>query len=85
MDHGARHMSKENAQKIRDLMTVATGLNVTAEDQPFQSLPGWDSLRFAEFVIALQRELEIRLSPSEIAGLVDLKSAFGIVRNKKGP
>lgn len=78
-------MSKENEQKIRDLMTAATGLNVTEEEKPWHRLPGWDSLRFAEFVISLQREFGVRLAPSEIAGLVNLKSAFQLVQNKKGP
>ena len=78
-------MSKENEQKIRDLMTTATGINVTDEEKPLQSLTGWDSLRFAEFVISLQREFGVHLAPSEIAGLVNLKSVFQLVQNKKGP
>lgn len=77
-------MSKENEQKIRDLMTTATGLIVTDPEKPLQSLPGWDSLRFAEFIISLQREFGIRPTPSEIASLVNLNAAFQLVQNKKG-
>jgi len=75
-------MSKANEQKIRDLMERSTGHGPIDENKALRDLPGWDSLRHAEFIISLQREFKIRLSPSEIAALVDLNAAFRIVQNK---
>lgn len=77
-------MSKANEQKIRDLIQNAAGDTHAAlpDDRLLQDIPGWDSLRHAEFIISLQREFKIRLSPSEIAALVDLSAAFRIVEER---
>jgi acyl carrier protein len=71
-----------NEQKIRDLFEKMLGAKVPSDDEPLANLPGWDSLRHAEFIIALQREFKIRLTPAEIAALVNLSAAFKIVGTK---
>lgn len=48
----------------------------------FRDTPGWDSLKFAELVIALQTEFKMRLSPSEIAKLTDLSSTLEVIRSR---
>ena len=66
-------------KKIRELLVSKTRIEVVSPVQNFSLLPGWDSLRYAEFIIALQNEFKIRLSPSEIAVLQNLEAAYRIV------
>lgn len=48
----------------------------------FKEMPGWDSLRHAEFIIALQNDFRIRLYPNEIAAIQSLDAAIRIVSEK---
>jgi long-chain acyl-CoA synthetase len=43
--------------------------------------PGWDSLAHLEFVVALERAFQIRLSPADIMQLTSLAVAERIIRN----
>ena len=75
-------MSKTIESKIKSLAENSFGSGLLNDTQGFSGLPGWDSLRYAEFIIALQREFKIRLAPSEIAALVNLSAAYGIITKK---
>lgn len=75
-------MSKAIESKIRNLMETTLGAKGRGDQEAFCNMPGWDSLRHAEFIIALQKEFRIRFSPSEIAALVNLSAAYRIVEAK---
>ena len=75
-------MSKAIESKIKYLAEKAHGSQNIDDQDRFIDLPGWDSLRHAEFIISLQKEFKIRLTPSEIAALVNLSAAYGILLNK---
>ena len=72
-------MSKSIEQKVTELLESALGVKAPARDQAFCLLPGWDSLRHAEFIIALQKEFKLKFSPSEIAKLCDLNAVYRII------
>jgi len=74
----------EVEQKVRDLLARKTGMPATEPERAFKSLPAWDSLRHAEFIIALQSEFKIRFSPSQIAQLENLQGAVKVVRQALG-
>jgi acyl carrier protein len=75
-------MSKIIESKIRYLAESAFGSGAFNDQEDLARVPGWDSLRFAEFIIALQKEFKIKLSPSDIAALVNLSAAYAIITKK---
>ncbi len=77
------HMNKTDVEKkIRDLYAKTGGIVDIDLESELKSAPGWDSLRYAEFVIALQNEFKIRMSPVEITALDTLSAALRIVSEK---
>jgi acyl carrier protein len=50
-----------------------------AEDFELADLPGWDSLKQAEFFIFLQNELRIRLSVPQMKKMTSFKNVLAVV------
>lgn len=67
------------SQEIRTLVIMCfTDLDMPKEanfHQPLTDFAGWDSLRFARFVISLQIKFSLQLSLSEILSITSLETA----------
>lgn len=55
--------------RVRELLAQTLPLADLSNHEPFASLPGWDSLRHAQFIIAVQKFFKIRFTPHEIVTL----------------
>lgn len=69
-------------QLIQKTFAKKFGTTPATLNSNFKEMPGWDSLRHAEFIIALQNEFKIRLFPNEIAAIQSLDAAIRIVSEK---
>ena len=76
-------MNQALEDQIVKMFERLTGLSAADRHVDFQNLDGWDSLRFAQFVIALQDDFGIHFSPSEIAALTNLSAAIQMTLQKK--
>ena len=75
-------MAKRIDQRIQEMFTKKFRMAPASLHSNFREMPGWDSLRHAEFIIALQNEFKIRLYPNEIAAIQSLDAAIRIVSEK---
>lgn len=75
-------MSKETiiSTVIDALRDVCAG--ASASINCLTDIPGWDSLRLAEFVIALQKRFELRFNPEEIGCIVSIASAVNLIESR---
>ncbi|MGE0525853.1 MAG: acyl carrier protein [Bdellovibrionales bacterium] len=65
--------------RILELFIGAGGDEQLPTGKKFRDDPTWDSIRYAEFLIALQNTFRIRLSTREIVDLDSLETAEKIV------
>lgn len=77
---------QETVSSVEDVIrTVASVLDneIINEGSSMENTASWDSLSHMEIVVALQAELSITLSSSEIAGATSVKNIHNLIQARK--
>ena len=61
---------------------IGIDLKESQYDEEFNNMSGWDSLKHVQFVIELEEELDIQLTPEELENGNSINKIFEIIDKK---
>jgi len=73
---------KELVRRVVSQVMNTPAENITEESSP-ESIETWDSLQHMHLVLALEEELDVEFTDTEILELMSVKSILTVLKRKK--
>lgn len=69
--------------EILNLLHKIAQMRPNSSTQAFSELPGWDSLKFAELVIGLQKIFRVRLQAADVGQLLHVQATCELIKSRQ--